>query len=223
MNISFLNNNENENPEIVLVYYIFLLFFFANLVLVQKLFYNGRILMFFSSSVFIIYSIYAIYSFSQYFKILAIIINIAMILFLLLDKETISQFKKGNSENYYFYKIIVGLNIFAIICGILAVLYIYSETLNVSYLAGGFVFIIFYAICIFKIIRYSIIWKHITSALMLILFISSVIFFFVSATFSILFLPVSFITFFGFNVDSETKSYFKKMKANDEYIENIVI
>ncbi len=201
-----------QPPEFLMIYYIFLFLVFVNVLFVQLKNANGRLLMFFTSIALISYSLLNILA--NPYRIIAIVISIAMIIDLLLDKKAISEFKVIDHETYYFFKTNYYVNIFALIIIIMGVLYLYSTEFILTNLLLGLGFALFFAFCLFKINRYSIIWKHIFSILNVGIFIISTFYFEQFISITIFLIPISFITVFCLNFEQQTKILFRKMNSD---------
>ena len=198
----------SSEGALTLVHYGFFLLIFLNLIFVQNLNYNARLLMFFTATIFIIYSILTITI--NFFGVVAIAVNLVMILELKFNKKIQSEFKIVESDNYFLYKTIYYLGLLSALITAVGVLYLYSITLVLLYLALGVILVVFYYICLYKLNRFSFVWRDIFTIFNLGLLIFSIIFFqrFISIT--AIYLPVSFISIFGLNFDYQTKRLFAK-------------
>lgn len=205
----------NQSPELLMVYYGFLLYVFVNLAFVQLRSANARILMIITSIILIVVSL--AYILTDYYRIIAIVLSILMIAELLLDKKAIAVFKVIDNETYYFFKVVYVLNLANLIIISIAILYNYSDKYIVNDLIAGFVFVIFYFICLYKVNRYSYLWKNIFSVLLLGVLAVSLYDFQQSIALTVFLVPISFLTLFALNLDYQTKflfSHMKKLKEN---------
>ena len=197
-------------PSMVL-FYSFLVFVFLNTMFVQKLNFNGRRLMYLTSSLVIIYSLLTLES--DITNIIGVIINIVLLLVLTFDKKSIQHFKKSKYENNYAFRIAIIINVIAIFESALGLLYIYSSTLDITYFFLAIFFTIFYIILVYKVGRYSIPWKYIMNVIFGILLILSIIYFRTFSAFSLVFFPTAIVNLFVFNLEYQTINYFKKMNT----------
>ncbi len=197
-----------DGSTFILLFYAFVLWILANLLALQLLKVNGKILMFITAPTYIIYSLYTLQV--NLLGAFVIVLNVLTLLLLLFDKSATTMFKKVDVGSYNFFKIAIFLNVISLILSIFALLYMFSNTLNEAYLLFGIVFIPFYAFLIAKVRVYSLLWKNIFSLLMVILLVGSLALIHVYIMMTLIFIPTSLITIYAFNVDFSTANLFRK-------------
>ena len=202
----------NRGYSDFLIYYFLIFIITVNLIFLHLLKYNARLFMFFTSLVFVIYSIIELQA--SILSVFAIAINLLTWIILLFDKDSLKYFKRKDTGEYFLFRSIIILNVFSAFILGMGFLYLYSIEENLAIILVGGILVSFYAFAIFKVEIRSLIWKHIFTVFLLLIGAVAVILFETYASYAILIIPIAIFTIFTLNFDYTTVNRFKKLPKN---------